>query len=84
MDIPDHTITSPFTGRADKSAQHERFEKHRELIVAQFREIYEVGRHSHRPWSCDICGARIGHSTQTAILQHLGSMKHLRASGVLE
>lgn len=82
MDIPDHAITSPFTGSEKTKKAHERFEKHRELIVGWFREIYAIGRHSHRQWTCATCGARVGHSSQTAILQHLGSLKHLKAAGV--
>lgn len=81
--IPDHSIFNPFTGSQLKLKQHARFEKHRELIVTQFKKIYDVGRLSHHAWTCEMCGARMGCSTQTGILQHLATIKHLKACGIV-
>ncbi len=80
-DAPDYSIVSP---SARKTAQYELFEKYREHIIPWFKAIYALGRHSKRPWECATCQTRVGTSTQTAILQHLSSMKHLRAAGVLQ
>lgn len=80
-DAPNHSISSPHT---KNSPQDVRFEKYREHIIPWFKDIYALGRHSKRPWDCSVCNASIALSTQTSILQHLSSLKHLRAAGVLE
>lgn len=81
IDPPDHSIVSPY---ARKTAQYMLFEKYREHIIPWFKAIYALGRHSKRPWDCATCKTRVGTSSQTAILQHLSTMKHLRAAGVLQ
>lgn len=78
---PDHAIVSP---HAKLTVQHERFEKYRDHIIPWFKDIYALGRHSKRPWDCSVCDTRIGTCSQTSILQHLSSLKHLKAAGVLE
>lgn len=85
LDPPDHTIVSPFgLSSAKLTVQHERFQKYRDHIIPWFKDIYALGRHSKRPWDCSVCSSRVNNSTQTAILQHLSTIKHLRAAGVLD
>lgn len=79
-DIPDHAITSPFTGDARRIKNHERFLKYQDYIRKWYKDIYALGRCSYRGWKCEICGSRIGSSTSTAILQHLATIKHLKAA----
>lgn len=84
-EIPEHSIVSPFgTSTPRLRKETERFEKYREFIIPWFRDIYALNRHSSRPWVCKICGSRVSNSSQTTILQHLASKKHLRCAGFSE